>query len=235
MGSLQDLFGAAENQVRSQKAEVRSDDVKNLQQVVQGFYQEKELAAQVIEILGQRIQSLEAAIAESLKFDRVQDGVIAHLHDLAMRAAMGYIATLEFSNCQDGIIEFFASLLADPNYLLFWAFEVWSKTGPSEPFMEVLSEAYLHLSNMFPPQNRLEERRGMDAIANGYSLVNSSSPISANAAFSRPNIPAPPIPSQSNNQSGWNGVRSNLAQGNVLQALRQVDTLTPVDWREMFN
>lgn len=88
---------------------------------------------------------------------------------------MGETAIREFSQGQDRLIEFLADLLSDANYLLYWAFEIWYQSKPSPEFMEVLSEAYLKLSELYPPQGQQpqnNEQIVLSRIAQGQQAVN---------------------------------------------------------------
>lgn len=228
-----------------------------LNQLVTGLRNENQLAAQII-------QQLQPALQQQIQFSNYQHQVIDYLSTFVL----GETALAEFSHGQDLLIDMLAGMLADPVYILYWAFELWAQSKLTPEFMEILSQAYLKLSELNPPpgQQTPTEADALKRIASMQQQVNSNpylqQPEQAQPAqtspqvqqdtqvqqlqqmqqlaqqqngFQRPAVPAPPIPSQNGAAQGWNGIRGSMQQGNILQALRSVDTLSPQDWREMFN
>ncbi|MGL5922120.1 MAG: hypothetical protein ACRC32_04265 [Chroococcidiopsis sp.] len=230
-----------------------------MNQLVTGLRNETALAAQII-------QRLQPALQQQIQFSNYQHQIIDYLSTFVL----GETALAEFSHGQDLLIDMLAGMLADPVYILYWAFELWCQSKLTPEFMEVLSQAYLKLSelNPLPGQQTPTEADALKRIAQMQQQVNSNPSLQPQQpqqqqpmqtlpqvqqdtqtqqlqqmqqlarqqnGFQRPAVPAPPIPAQNGAAQGWNGVRQNMQQGNILQALRSVDTLSPQDWREMFN
>lgn len=183
-------------------------------------------------------QIIRLAAEEFAAFIQTSDRTINFLQTFVL----GETASREFSHGQDLLIDMLAGMLADPKYLLYWAFEVWGSGKCSHEFMELLGAAYLRLSDLNPPpadqiptaMGRAIDDQDVNAyqrLAMGQNAINQQ----ARNPLARPNIPAPPIPAQNGASNGWNGIRTASANGNVLQALRGIDRLSPQDWREMFN
>ena len=188
------------------------------------------------------------------EFSEAQHQLINYLSTFVL----GEAAIAEFSAGQDLLIDMLAGMLADPNYLLYWSFEVWAANKLNPEFMELLSGAYLKLSELNPPPEResnapLNEEdafkrlqlQQQQANQNPYlqqtqptqtsPLMEQAQPLQQIQSFQRPTVPAPPVPASNGAANGWGGIRQAMQSGNSLQALREVGKLSPQDWREMFN
>lgn len=231
---------------------VATDELSQLQQA------NEQLNNAVVQ-LKQQLQLAQMGLQVVTEFSEGQHQLINFLSTFVL----GETALREFSQGQDQLIEFLADLLSDPSYLLYWAFEVWHQSRPTPEFMEFLSEAYLKLSEFHPPAiPRNQEENALARIIQGQQAVSQmmanplqrqeSVPVQVGIqpspqlqqlakmqqqeqTYQRPSVPAPPIPSQNSNGNGWNGVHQDMSQGNTLQALRRIGTLSAADWREMFN
>lgn len=247
-----------------------------LNQLVQGLQKEAQLANQAISLLYPFMLQAQAIT----EFSEAQHQMINYLSTFVL----GETATREFSIGQDLLIDMLAGMLADPNYILYWAFELWSQSNLTSGFMELLSQAYLKLSELNPPSKRqpgtplteedafyqlrqqqqqasqnpylqpfqqtqtspllqqaqqIQQSLRVDAKNNNPQntaglLFSGQYPNGANG-FTRPSVPAPPVPASNGSANGWNGIRQAMQQGNSLAALREVGKLSPQDWREMFN
>lgn len=201
-----------------------------LNQMVTTLLHETKVAKQVIDVLTPFVS--QATVLTEFSYG--QDKLIEYLKGFVLAE----VVFREFSYGQDKLIEFLSDLLSDPQFLLYWAFEIWQQSKPSPEFMELLSSAYLHLSDLNPaPQTTVFGHTVSGNEANAYSRIAASQQVVNQQMREplRPSVPAPPIPSQNGAQNGWNGVHQNMQSGNVVQAMRQIGKLTPQEWREMFN
>ncbi len=135
--------------------------------------------------LKQQLQLANMGLEVATEFSQGQHQLI----NLLSTFVMGETATRELSEGQDKLIEFLADLLSDADYLLYWAFEIWHQAKPSPQFMEILSDAYLKLSEMHPPQNQpSNEQSALNRIAQGQQSVNQM--------YANPLQPAQTVPVQ---------------------------------------
>lgn len=219
---------------------------------------EADLGNQLITQYQEKIANLETAIATAQKFDLVQDRYV----DYFAKHSLGKETLEEFSELQHRTIDYLADLLSDPDFLSDWTFQLLSQQELSDEQMEKISDAYLKLSDANPPSNTpklpttentlqylrnqsqqqqpsLPQQQQPQQVQNpqlSSAIANYSNEARNLAAFSRPTVPAPPVPS-SNGYAGdpWNEIREEAGRGNVLQALRAIDKLKPVDMRSMFG
>lgn len=210
-----------------EQASVPSISREQYRQVAHGLATEADYGNQLIRLYEQEIYYLEQQIARP---DRATYETIYNLslHALAKETLE------EFSELQHRTIDYLAGLLADPDFLSYWTFELLSQNKLSEPQMEKISASYLALSDANPA---VGQRRDEDSYMKYLrSQSNEANDIYAvQTPFNRASVPAPPIPSSNGGQSTWDEIRGQAGQGNVLQALRAIDKLKPIEMRGMFS
>jgi hypothetical protein len=205
------------------------------QRLIQGLLQESQAAANYIAFLEQD----RAQIQQALQFVRLQ---VAGLMDEAL-AAQNYIHAIEpfvltsvalgeFSAAQDQLIEAYEK---NDYFQLFRSFENWGSHPLPPEFMQLLSAAYLKLSEQNPlPQMQVfgrelpkEEQTIYERLAMQRQKLEAENQIN----FERPSVPLPPIPGNGGVNNGMAAVRSAAANGQQAQALGLLRNVAP---SEMF-
>lgn len=135
-----------------------------LNQLVTTLLHETKLAKQAIDALTPFV--LQATVLT--EFSVGQDKLIEYLKGFVLAETV----LREFSYGQDKLIDYLSELLSDPQFLLYWAFEVWHQSKPSPEFIELLSSAYLHLSELHPPAQQTVLGRSVPANeSSAYSRI----------------------------------------------------------------